>query len=42
MDATFTRRVVKGFKLFDEGPEKKKEGEKKTQREVCRGLFFGL
>lgn len=36
----FTRRVVKGFKLFDEGPKKKKkEGEKKHNRK-CAGVYF--
>lgn len=35
----FTRRVIKAFKLFDEGPDKKERGEKKHNRK-CAGVYF--
>lgn len=35
----FTRRVVKGFKLFDEGPEKKRKRGKNHNRK-CAGVYF--
>lgn len=36
----FTRRVVKGFKLFDEGPEKKRKRGKKNTTGSVQGFIF--
>lgn len=34
------RVIIKGFKLFDEGPEKKKEGKKKNTTGSVQGFIF--